>query len=371
MYSNKIPINQPIIGQEELDSVAEVLKGATLTNPSLDGGDQVQKFEDSLANYLGCKHVVAVNSGTSALYASLLAMGVGSGDEVLVPSFTFVATVNAVLMTGATPVFVDISKNSYNIDPSNLEIQITKKTKAIIPVHLYGHPADMKIINEIAEKHNVRVIEDAAQSLGSKYHGMQSGNLSDLGCFSFYPSKVITCGEGGAIAMNDDGLWDKIRRIRTHGIYDGNDIPVLGSNLRMPEIEAAIARVQLGRLNGFLETRKKNSMELTRLLSTQNELTLPNVSEGTSSNWYLYTVSLQKGRDDALTHLNQNGIGAAVYYRTPVHKMSLLQRLGYGNVTLPNSERMSHMVVSLPVHPAVNDDQIAWIVEKFVEFLER
>ncbi|MGI0004831.1 MAG: DegT/DnrJ/EryC1/StrS family aminotransferase, partial [Nitrososphaera sp.] len=229
-----IPINRPWLGEEEKREVMAVLDENALTTAARGGGKRVRDFESSLKQYLGCKHALAVNSGTAALQAALMAAGVGQGHEVLLPSFTFVATANAVVATGARPVFVDIDKKDFTIDASDARKKITKKTRAIIPVHLYGHPCDMDAIAELAEKRSLAIIEDACQSLGSTYKKRQTGTFGDMGCFSMYASKVLTAGEGGAIVTDDDRLAEKIKMIRNHGMVEGYDTRVLGLNLRLP-----------------------------------------------------------------------------------------------------------------------------------------
>jgi perosamine synthetase len=227
-----IPINKPLIGEEEKREVMSVLEESALTSSARDGGRRVRDFESQVKSYLGVKHVLAVNSGTAALHAALLAAGVKQGDEVLLPSFTFVATANAVVAAGGKPVFVDIKKDDYTVDVSDMESKITKKSRAVVPVHLYGHPADMDEISELAEKHSIDVIEDACQSLGSTYKKKQTGTFGVMGCFSMYASKVLTAGEGGAIATDDDEMADRIKTIRNHGMVEGNDTRILGLNLR-------------------------------------------------------------------------------------------------------------------------------------------
>jgi dTDP-4-amino-4,6-dideoxygalactose transaminase len=361
-----ISINQPILGDEERKEVDSIIKSGYLTSGAKEGGPKVREFEASLAKYLGAKHVVAVNSGTSALYASLMACGIEYGDEVLVPSFTFLATANAVLMTGAKPVFVDIGKD-YNMDPDDLKKRISKGCKAVIPVHLYGYPAKMDEIAEIAEKNDFAIIEDACQSLGATFHGKQTGTLGKAGCFSFYPSKVITCGEGGAVATNDDEVYDKLLMVRNHGMVHGYDSKVMGANLRMPEIEASIARIQLSKLSSFLETRRRNAKALTDLLADGDGYELPEEQDGLLSNWYLYTVAVSKSRDAIIDALQKKGIGAAVYYKTPINKTPLYSRLGYGSITLPNTYWAADHALCLPVHPKVSRDDIALIAKGFKE----
>ncbi len=359
-----IPINHPILGEEERREVEAVLKSAHLTTAAREGGPKVRSFEESLAKFLGTKHVVAVNSGTSALYASLLALGIGHGDKVLVPSFTFLATANAVLMTGARPVFVDIA-NDYNMNPEDLKRKITKDCKAVIPVHLYGYPAKVDEIIEISEKNGLAVVEDAAQSLGATFHGRQTGTFGDAGCFSFYPSKVITCGEGGAVATNDDKLYDNLLMARNHGMVHGYDSKVLGSNLRMPEMEAAIARIQLGRLGEFLTIRKRNALMLSELLGNADDYRIPEEVDGVLSNWYLYTVAVSNSRDAIEQSLQKKGVGAVAYYKIPVNKTPLYAGMGYSDLALPKTYWAAEHVLCLPVHPKVSKSDVELIAKSF------
>ncbi|MCP8319835.1 MAG: DegT/DnrJ/EryC1/StrS family aminotransferase [archaeon] len=356
-----IAINKPLIGDEEKEEVMKVLDSGRLTDSSFDGSLMVREFEKSLAKFVGVKHAIAVNSGTSALIASLIALDIGYGDEVLIPSFTFVATANAILARGAKPVFVDINLNDYTMDIDDLGRKINGRSKAIIPVHLYGHPADIDSIIKLARENDLFVIEDSAQSLGSSYKGNQTGSFGDLGCFSFYSTKVVTCGEGGAITTNDDDLYAKLKKIRNHGIASDHNPEVLGLNLRMPEIEAALISVQMRRINSFLERRRKNAKMLSEYLYGLEGVILPRERDDCIYNWYLYTISLEKNRDMALKILNNRGIGATVYYRTPLHKTHLYKKLGYDNENLPKTIWASKHVISLPVHPELTEQDISTI----------
>src|SRR5919205_895917 len=259
-----IPINKPWIGEEERHEVMNVLEENALTSAAKEGGKRVRDFESLLRDYLKVKHVIAVNSGTTSLYAALLSVDVKQGDEVLLPSFTFVATANSIVAAGAKPVFVDINKDDFTISISDLKSKITKNSKAIIPVHLYGHVSDMDGIIELATKHSIEIIEDACQSLGSTYKKKQTGTFGLMGCFSMYASKVLTSGEGGAVTTNDDNLADKLKMIRNHGMVEGYDTRIFGLNLRLPELSAAIAKVQMKKLTKMLELRRRNAELLTK-----------------------------------------------------------------------------------------------------------
>lgn len=353
----KIAINVPFVGKDEISAVTSILKNGSLTSAASHGGKHVQAFEKSASLFIKSKYVVAVNSGTAALQAALYALDVKKGDEVLVPSFTFVATANSVVSTGAKPVFVDILKENYTMDPDDLQKKITKKTRAIMPVHLYGNVAYIDRILEIAKKHNLPVIEDSAQSLGSTYKGKHAGTFSDLGCWSMYPAKVMTSGEGGFIGTNNKKLRDKLLMIRNHGMVHGYDTRIFGLNLRLPEISAAIATIQMKKLPAFLKTRQKNANLLSKLISDLN-IILPHQRKNENVNWYLYTIATSK-RDKILKKLNEKGIGAASYYPTPVHKTPFYQQ----KIKLPITEWASSHTLSLPIHPKVTSKNIEFIAQ--------
>ena len=287
LSEHMIPINKPWMGEEEKREVESVLEENALTTAARDGGKRVRDFESQMKTYLGIKHVLAVNSGTAALHAGLLAVDIKQGDEVLLPSFTFVATANAVAAAGAKPVFVDVKKDDYTMEVSDLKNKITKKSKVVIPVHLYGHPADIDQINETAKKHSLEVVEDACQSLGSTYKKKQTGTFGVMGCFSMYASKVLTAGEGGAIATNDDRVADKVKMIRNHGMVDGYDTRVLGLNLRLPELSAAVAKVQMQKLDKMLQLRRRNAELLSKLLFpfAKNGIRIPEETRDKKFNW--------------------------------------------------------------------------------------
>lgn len=352
----RIAINEPSLGMEERRAVFSVLKNGQLTSASVAGGRHVQAFEKAAASYVGTKYAVAVSSGTAALQASLHALNIKRGDEVLMPSFTFVATANAVVSAGARPVFVDIIRDNYTVDPDDLAKKITKRTKAIIPVHLYGNVAPVDQIAEVAKKNNLPVIEDSAQSLGSKFRKRQTGTFFDLGCFSMYPSKVITAGEGGFVVTDDQELRDKLLAIRNHGIGPGGP-HTFGLNMRLPEINAVIANVQMKKLPKFLKTRRRNAGHLARLISDLG-IQLPEEPRDVRVNWYLYTVATSD-RDKILRKLNRRGIGAAAYYATPVHKNPFYKR----SVRLSVTDWASTHVMSLPVHPQVSIKDIEYIAK--------
>jgi dTDP-4-amino-4,6-dideoxygalactose transaminase len=373
-------INKPWIDEEEKREIMNVLNENALTSAAKDGGKRVRDFESLLRDYLNIKHAVAVNSGTSALHVALLAAEIGQGDEVLLPSFTFVATANSVVATGAKPIFVDVNKYDYTIDLQDLKAKITKKSKAIIPVHLYGHPSDIDEIIELAEKYSINMIEDSCQSLGSTYKNKQTGTFGIMGCFSLYASKVLTSGEGGAVVTNNDSLAEKLKMIRNHGMVKGYDTRIFGLNLRLPELSAAIAKVQMSKLTKMLDLRKRNADILTNLISSfadDNEIQLPKESEKKKFNWYLYTAAFRRDniRDRIQKKmLTDDKIGATVYYDPPVHKTPYYEKIlttktttsllssshlsQSSNLNLANTEWASKHVLSLPVHPLLTKQDI-------------
>jgi perosamine synthetase len=371
-----ILINKPWIDEEEKGEVINVLNDSALTSAAKDGGKRVREFESLLKGYLNVKHALAVNSGTSALHAALLAANIGEGDEVLLPSFTFVATANSVIAAGAKPIFVDINKHDYTVAIPDLKAKITKNSKVIIPVHLYGHPSDMAEIVELAEKFSIDVIEDACQSLGSKYKNKQTGTFGILGCFSLYASKVLTSGEGGAVVTNDDSLAEKIKMIRNHGMVEGYDTRIFGLNLRLPELSAAIAKVQMNKLERMLDLRRRNAELLTTLVSSvghDNGIVLPKETQDKKLNWYLYTIAFKKDnlRDMVQKKMVKDRVGATVYYDPPVHKTPYYEKIlastanSYQSSSrdLSNTDWASKHVLSLPIHPLVTQEEIERVAQ--------
>ncbi len=361
----------PVTGKEEIQMVAKVLKSGILTG-RFGAGPMVEQFEKNFARFAKARHSVAVNSGTAALHLALWAAKVKAGDEVLLPSFTFIATAEAVVLAGARPVFVDIDLCTYNIDPSQIEAAITDKTKAIIAVDLYGLSAQMDVIREIADKHGLALIEDAAQAHGASYKGKPPGHFADMACWSFYASKNMTTGEGGMITTNRSEYADLLRAMRSHGETEEYVASVQGHNYRMPEIEAAIGLAQLKKLPSFVQKRRRNAELLTKGLKGTRGLYLPNEPKGYKHSWYLYTVRIQRGdakaRDRIVEGLRKKGVGAAVYYHTPIHQMPYYKQ--FGSFHLPSTEKMTRQVFSLPVHPRVTERDAEYISESVKQVLQ-
>ena len=360
-----IPIAKPIIGEDEINAVIEVLRSGNIAE-----GQKVKDFEEAFAKFSGTSYAVAVNSGTAALHVALLAHGIGAGDEVITTPFTFVATSNSVLFTGAKPVFADIREDTFNIDPDSIIEKITPRTKAIIPVHLYGQAADMKVIMEIAEDKDLIVIEDACQAHGATFEGKSVGSFGD-GTFSFYPTKNMTTGEGGIITTNDKGIAEKARMVRSHGSKQRYFHEMLGFNFRMTDIAASIGIVQLGKIVDFNRSRIKNAQHLTKSLGNIKGLNLPHVDKRCGHVFHQYTVRIRGdiSRDDVVSSLNKKNIGTGIYYPVPIHKQPYYKELGYDD-SLPASESASKEVISLPVHPSVNISDLDTISASLREIMD-
>ncbi|MFX0137437.1 MAG: DegT/DnrJ/EryC1/StrS family aminotransferase [Candidatus Hodarchaeota archaeon] len=364
-----IPVNKPLLGEEETSEIEKIIKSGALTHKE-GKGKYVLKFEESFAKFIGTKHAIAVNTGTAALHSALLALDLKPKDEIIVPTFTFVATAEVVLHVGCKVVFSDINPRTFNIDLANIQKKVTDRTKAIIGVHLYGHPVDLNPILEFAKDKEICVIEDVAQAHGAKYYGKIAGSLGDFGCFSFYPSKNMTTGEGGMITTNNSELAEKIRMIRNHGESEEYKTVVLGHNFRMPELSAAIGNIQLKKLNGFLAKRTTNANILNDKLQDLEIIKIPVVEKWATHAWYLYTTILTDPtkRNELIMKLHNENIGTGVYYSTPLHLMPLFQKLyGFKGGEFPVSEKSSKSVLSLPVYPGIDKEQMEFIANKIRE----
>ncbi|MCW4053314.1 MAG: DegT/DnrJ/EryC1/StrS family aminotransferase [Candidatus Bathyarchaeota archaeon] len=358
-----IHINLPSIGEEEIEAVVKVMRGGPLTN-ALGAGPMVTQFEKKFAEFAGVRHAVAVNTGTAALHSTVVAAGVKQGDEVILPSFTFVATAEAVVMAGGKPVFADIDPRTYNLSLVEIERNLTEKTRAIVPVDLYGFPVDIKPMRKIAAEHGLAIVEDAAQAHGATYAGKPVGFFADGACWSLYATKNMTTGEGGIVTTSSDEMAENLRLLRTHGEKAKYASLMLGYNYRMSEIQAAIGLVQLEKLPSLVAKRRENAKSLTRLLAGSDMLKLPEESEERRHSWYLYTVRLRNTagneRDAIVEKLQKKGIGAVAYYVNPVHLMPYYRET-FGERRLPETEKAASQVLSLPVHPGVTEAQIDYI----------
>ena len=342
-----IPISRPIIGIEERAAVDRVLASGLLVS-----GAEVQAFEAEFADFVGAEHAVAVGSGTAALIVGLLAAGIGPGDEVIVPSFTFAATANAVRLSGATPVFADVDQDTYCITPETVEPAITKNTVAIMPVHLFGHPAPMKGLASLASTTGINLIEDAAQAHGATVDGRLVGTLGLFGAFSFYPTKNMTTGEGGMITTDDADLARKARLFRNQGMEQRYLHETVGLNERMTEIEGAIGRIQLRHLPDWTKRRQQNAAFYDTRLATP--VIRPVVRPGVTHVYHLYTIRVPD-RSALIDRFEREGIGYGVYYPRPTH---LQPPYRDGTPSLPITERLAEEVVSIPVRPDLTEEEL-------------
>lgn len=360
------PIHKPL-----WESLRGAVLGVLESNRFI-GGPEVEGFEAEMAAYCGSLQAVGVSSGTDALIVSLMALGIGHDDEVIVPSFTFFSTAGSVQRLGARPVFCDMDPRTFNLDPTLLEPLITDRTKALIPVHLFGQCADMDAILEICTKRGVRVVEDAAQAIGAEYHGKMAGTLGDVGCFSFFPSKNLGgIGDGGMAVTNSPDLADKMRMLRDHGASQRYYHALVGGNFRLDALQAAALRVKLSMLEEWHEQRICNAHAYRDAFSDLEErglLALPYEAPGRRHVFNQYVVRVAN-RDALQEHLTSRGVGTAIYYPIPLHLQRCFEEYGYKNGSLPESEKASREVLALPVFPGLSPAQRNKVVRCVREFL--
>ncbi len=362
----QIPIAKPLIGDEEINAVVEVLKSGMLAS-----GKEVEAFEKEFAEYLGAKHGIAVCNGTAALDVALKALKIKPGDEVITTPFTFIASANCILFQGAKPVFADINPKTFNLDPNDVLGKINNKTRAILVVHLYGQPAEMKAFKEIAEDYKLYLVEDCAQAHGAEFEDQKVGTFGDIATFSFYPTKNMTTGEGGIIVTNNDELARRADLIRNHGQTKKYYHEELGYNLRMTNIAAAIGRVQLKKLDEWNAKRIENAKLLTEGISKIKGLTPPYVDPRVKHVFHQYVIRVEEefplSRDELAEKLREKGIGTGIHYPMPIHWQPLYQKLSYPKDICPNAIEASKKVLSLPVHPAVSREDITYIIQTLKE----
>lgn len=336
---------------------------AVLDSGQLAQGPVVEAFENEFASWCGVKHAVAVNSGTAALHLVMLAHGIGKGDEVITTPFTFVASANAALFVGARPVLVDIEPVTFCLDPDRIEAAITPRTKAIMPVDLYGHPAQIPEIREIADRHGLVLIEDACQAHGAAIGPRKAGALGATATFSFYPTKNMTTAEGGMVTTDDDAIAEQVTLLRQHGAAHRYVHDQLGFNFRMTDIAAAIGRAQLAKLDRFNERRRRNASVLDEGLAGIAGVTTPRERRGYRHVYHQYTVRIERDRDAFQAKLREAGIGTAVHYPIPVHRQPFYAHNGYDRLSMPLAEAAAAQVLSLPVHPALSDEDLDRVIE--------
>jgi dTDP-4-amino-4,6-dideoxygalactose transaminase len=354
----RVPIAKPIIGEKEIENVVEVLKSGMIAQ-----GPKVEEFEQKFAEWVGAKYGIAVNSGTAALHVALLSCGIGPGDEVITTPFTFIASGNSIVYTGAKPVFADIDLKTYTLNPDSIEGLITENTKAILPVQLYGQSADMDRINEIAEKYGLIVIEDAAQAHGATCNGQKVGSIGDMSCFSFYPTKNMTTSEGGIITTDDEDLADNARMFRAHGASLRYHHDAIGYNFRMTDISAAIGLAQLEKIDGFNDKRIANADYLNEGLKDVDGIITPYCAYGSKHVYHQYTIRVERGdRDDWVDIINDCGVGTGIHYPIPLYNQPIYRSLGIEG-DCPNAELAADNVISLPVHPSLTKEDLDLVIE--------
>jgi dTDP-4-amino-4,6-dideoxygalactose transaminase len=337
---------RPLIGEAEKRAVMEVLESGQLAQ-----GEVVARFEAAFAAEIGVKHCAATSSGTTALHLALLAVGVKPGDEVITSPFSFIASANAVLYCGARPVFADIDPETFNVDPAAVERAVTPRTRAIVPVHLFGQPADMDAIAAIAERHGIPIVEDACQAHGASWRGRMAGSFG-VGCFSFYPTKNLTTAEGGAITTDDDAIADRIRVLRNHGMHRRYHHDVLGFNFRLTDLQAAIGLAQLPHLGSWNAARRRNAAHYDAHLSG---VVTPAVRPEAHHVYHQYTIRV-RNRDAAAARLAEQGIGTGIYYPIPIHRQPFYVEAGMTGA-YPEAERAAEEVLSLPVRPDLTAEE--------------
>ncbi len=332
-------------------------------------GPAVQTFEEKVAAYCGSRFAVGVSSGSDALIVALMALDIGPGDEVITTPFTFFATAGAVTRVGARPVFVDVDPDSYNIDPARIEQRITKNTRAIIPVHLFGQMARMGPIMDIAQRHGLAVIEDAAQAIGAEQDQRKCGSMGNLGCFSFYPTKNLGAfGDGGLVTTNDEALANKLRVLRDHGQSPRYIYQMVGGNFRLDGIQGAVLTTKLNHLAGWNQKRRRNAELYDRLLS-ESRVKTPTIEADSLSVFNQYTIRTPQ-RDELQTFLSQNGIGSAIFYPQPLHTQDCFEDLGYHEGDFPITETLCREVLSLPIFPELKTEQIECVAESVLAFFQ-
>ncbi|HSD59014.1 MAG TPA: DegT/DnrJ/EryC1/StrS aminotransferase family protein [Methanotrichaceae archaeon] len=360
-----IPIAKPIIGHEEIKAVEDVLASGMLTQ-----GESVKRFEEEFSKYLGVKNSIAVSNGTVALDLALKALDLKPGDEVISPAFTFIATANSILYQGLRPVFADVDPKTFNIDPESLMDKITPKTRAVVGVHLYGQPFDLKAVQQICDDKDMVLIEDCAQAHGAEFDGKKVGGFG-VGCFSFYPTKNMTTGEGGMITTNDDSIAARLRLLRNHGDTGKYNHVMLGYNYRMMNIQAAIGLVQLGRLEEFTLKRIGNAEFLNKNIRLKG-LTTPHKASNVRHVYHQYVVRVEDdfpaSREKLMDFLQGKGIASAVHYPKPIYDQPLYREMERDWPRCPTAEDASKRVLSLPVHPSLKQEDLEYIAATLNSF---
>jgi perosamine synthetase len=382
-HKKSIPLIKPVIGEKEIAKVEEVLLSGMLAE-----GSQNKQFEKEFSEFTDAKYAITTTNGTSALFVALEALGIGPGDEIITVGFTFIASSNAILHVGAIPVFVDIDHKTWTIDPEEVKKAITPRTKAIMPVHIFGTPSNMNALREIAKEHNLFIIEDACQAHGAKYDGKHVGSIGDIGCFSLYATKNLMAGEGGVIVTDDEELANRCKSIKNHGReagkFGGYSHYRIGYNFRMTDFNAAIALSQLNRLPEFLEIRKRNAELYKELLKDIDQLTYQQVPDKGQHCYYIFACALTDDNytvKDIVNYLREHGIGSRPIYSTPAYKQPAYQSLqkdwkwgkylqypNYSDMKLPVTEKLAKTHFEIPVNQVVTEDDVKYVYQKIKEY---
>src|SRR5581483_3357364 len=366
---SKIPLVDLHAQYETIKPEIDAAIQRTIDNTAFILGPEAKKFEEHFAAFCNVKHAIGLDSGTAALHLALLALGVGAGDEVITTTHTFIATSEAIVLTGARPVLVDIDPRTYNIDARKIEAAITPRTKAIIPVHLYGQPAEMDPIVEVAKKHNLRVIEDAAQAHGADYRGRRIGSIGDMACFSFYPGKNLGAyGDAGALVTNDDELAHKIRMLRDHGRTTKYEHEMTGFGYRLDGIQGAVLDVKLKHLPEWNAARRAHADYYTELLANVDDsIVTPYELPHVRAVYHLYVIRTRQ-RDELLQYLKDQNIEAGIHYPVPLPLQPVYKNLGYHQGAFPETEKAANEILSLPLYPELTHAQMERVVETMREF---
>ncbi|WP_425446815.1 DegT/DnrJ/EryC1/StrS family aminotransferase [Dethiothermospora halolimnae] len=368
----KIPLSKPDISQKEVNLVNEVLNSGWLSM-----GEKTAEFEDRFKRYFKVKEAISVNSGTSGLHLLIRALGIKEGDEVITTPFSFIASTNCILFEKATPVFVDIDPKTLNIDIDKIEEKITKKTKAILPVDIFGQPVNMERIMDIADKYNIKVIEDACEAIGGEYKGYKAGTLAHGSVFGFFPNKQITTGEGGMVITNDKEIGDLCRSMKNQGRASSNSWfqhERLGYNFRMSELNAALGVAQMDRLDEILIKRGKVAKLYNEKLKNIDGIKTPYIDKNvTKMSWFIYTIQVEEGidRDNLINYLIEKGIGCKPYF-APIHiQPHIANKLGYRENDFPNTLTVSKRTIALPLYNSLKEEEIDYIVSKIIKYLKK
>lgn len=361
----KVPLCEMYLDDDIKNAAMKTLESGYYIN-----GPQSKKFEKEFANFIGMKKAISVNSGTSALFITFLALEIKKGDEVIIPSHTFIASASQAIHLGATPVFAEVDPNNYTLDIDDVKAKITRNTKAIVAVHIYGHPVDMDPLMDLAEEYNIKIIEDCAQSHGSLYKGNQTGSLGHISCFSFFPSKIMNvAGDGGMILTNDLDLADRMEMLKNHGRKKKYVHEMFGMNMRLPEIPASIGRVQLKKLPSFIERRKEIVKMYNTAFKQIDQIKLQKVENWAEPVFYIYVIQVSE-REKLAEFLKKKDIDTGIHYPIPLHKQPIIQKV-FGVQIFPITEKLCSKILTIPLSAAMSDEQVQYVIKSIEEYYSK